>query len=145
MLCWVSSPAALFSPLTRQKKKGPNGTGKSSVVCGIGLALAGKPKILGRAKNVGSFVRSGCNSGWVEVELFRKKRNVVIKREVFLNNSSCWYLNGRKSTMEAVQEEVDALNVQVNNLCQFLAQDRVKEFAKMTPVQVSGGRQELFE
>ncbi len=38
---------------------GPNGTGKSSIVCGIGLALAGKPKILGRAKTVGSFVRSG--------------------------------------------------------------------------------------
>ena len=31
---------------------GPNGTGKSTIVCAICLALAGKPKILGRATNV---------------------------------------------------------------------------------------------
>ncbi len=91
---------------------------------------------MGRAKTVGSFVRSGCQSGWVEIELYRPKKNIVIKREIFLNNASNWYLNGRKSTSEAVQAEVDALNVQVSNLCQFLAQDRVKEFAKMTPVQL---------
>jgi len=28
---------------------GPNGTGKSTIVCAICLGLAGKPKILGRA------------------------------------------------------------------------------------------------
>jgi chromosome segregation ATPase len=133
---------ARFSRSRAKKKKGPNGTGKSSVVCGIGLALAGKPKVLGRAKTVNSFVRSGCNSGSVEVELFRNKprRNVIIRREIFMNGQSVWYLNGRRSTEEAVLEEVAALNVQVNNLCQFLAQDRVKEFAKMTPVQVRSGK-----
>jgi len=31
---------------------GPNGTGKSSIVCGICLGLAGHPKLLGRAKEV---------------------------------------------------------------------------------------------
>jgi len=34
---------------------GPNGTGKSSIVCGICLGLAGHPKLLGRAKEVGLF------------------------------------------------------------------------------------------
>jgi DNA repair exonuclease SbcCD ATPase subunit len=31
---------------------GPNGTGKSTIVCAICLGLAGKPKILGRARSV---------------------------------------------------------------------------------------------
>ena len=31
---------------------GPNGTGKSTIVCAICLGLAGKPKILGRAHSV---------------------------------------------------------------------------------------------
>lgn len=34
---------------------GPNGTGKSSIVCGICLGLAGHPKLLGRAKEVSLF------------------------------------------------------------------------------------------
>ena len=34
---------------------GPNGTGKSSIVCGICLGLAGHPRLLGRAKEVGLF------------------------------------------------------------------------------------------
>ena len=34
---------------------GPNGTGKSSIVCGICLGLAGHPRLLGRAKEVSLF------------------------------------------------------------------------------------------
>ena len=37
-----------------------------------------------------------------------------------------------------VEELIKKLNIQVHNLCQFLPQDKVQEFAKMTP-------QELLE
>ena len=48
---------------------GPNGTGKSSIVCAIALVLGGKPNILGRAQAVTEFVKHGCEKGYIEVEL----------------------------------------------------------------------------
>ena len=39
---------------------GPNGTGKSSIVCGICLGLAGHPKLLGRAKEVSNYFIHSC-------------------------------------------------------------------------------------
>lgn len=48
---------------------GPNGTGKSSIICAIVLALGGKPNILGRAPAVSEFVKHGCDKGYVEIEL----------------------------------------------------------------------------
>ena len=105
-------------------------------MCAIGLVLAGKPAILGRAKKVGAFVKSGQKKGSVEIELYRRRKNLVIKRELYENNTSVWYMSGRKTTEQLVVDEIRGLNVQVNNLCQFLAQDRVKEFAKMSAVQL---------
>jgi chromosome segregation ATPase len=46
---------------------GPNGTGKSSIVCALCIGLAGSPKLLGRADKVGSFVRHETDQGFVEV------------------------------------------------------------------------------
>merc|ERR1719234_1781679 len=40
---------------------GPNGTGKSTVVCGICLGLAGSTKSLGRADRVCDYVKRGQN------------------------------------------------------------------------------------
>lgn len=43
---------------------------------------------------------------------------------------------GERSTMSAVQRTVGRLNVQLDNLCQFLPQDRVVEFARLKPVEL---------
>ena len=48
---------------------GPNGSGKSSVVNGLALALGAKTNVLGRAENVIDFIRTGCDSAELEVEL----------------------------------------------------------------------------
>lgn len=50
---------------------GPNGTGKSSLVCAICLGLAGKPAILGRADRVEDFIRKGCDRAVVEITVSR--------------------------------------------------------------------------
>ncbi|XP_042347147.1 structural maintenance of chromosomes protein 5 [Plectropomus leopardus] len=116
---------------------GANGTGKSSIVCAICLGLAGKTAILGRGDKVGLYVKRGCNKGLIEIELYKVGGNVVINREIHVeNNQSLWMLNGKHCNQKAVEEEVKALRIQVSNLCQFLPQEKVGEFAKMSKVEL---------
>ncbi|KAM4611009.1 structural maintenance of chromosomes protein 5 [Polymixia lowei] len=116
---------------------GANGTGKSSIVCAICLGLAGKTAILGRGDKVGLYVKRGCNKGFIEIELYKKDDNVVISREIYVeNNKSVWMLNGKDSSQKVVEEKVKALQIQVGNLCQFLPQEKVGEFAKMSKVEL---------
>ena len=48
---------------------GPNGTGKSTLVCAICLGLGWKPKELGRQKNIGEFVKNGQSKAEIELSL----------------------------------------------------------------------------
>uniref|UniRef100_A0A8C2ZQJ7 Structural maintenance of chromosomes protein 5 n=1 Tax=Cyclopterus lumpus TaxID=8103 RepID=A0A8C2ZQJ7_CYCLU len=132
---------------------GANGTGKSSIVCAICLGLAGKTAILGRGdKVIGLYVKRGCSKGFIEIELFKTGGNLVINREIHVeNNQSLWMLNGRHCNQKSVEEEVKALHIQVNNLCQFLPQEKVGEFAKMSKIELleatekSVGPPEMYE
>uniref|UniRef100_A0AAQ5X2H8 Structural maintenance of chromosomes protein 5 n=1 Tax=Amphiprion ocellaris TaxID=80972 RepID=A0AAQ5X2H8_AMPOC len=131
---------------------GANGTGKSSIVCAICLGLAGKTAVLGRGDKVGLYVKRGCSKGYIEIELYKSGGNVVINREIHQeNNQSLWMLNGRHCNQKTVEEEVKALRIQVSNLCQFLPQEKVGEFAKMSKVELleatekSVGPPEMYE
>ncbi|XP_053154068.1 structural maintenance of chromosomes protein 5 isoform X2 [Hemicordylus capensis] len=116
---------------------GANGTGKSSIVCAICLGLAGKPSFIGRADKVGHYVKRGCNKGIVEIEVIRNPTNLIITREISVeNNQSTWRINHKSVTLRMVEEEVSALNIQVGNLCQFLPQDKVGEFAKLSKIEL---------
>ncbi|XP_040212662.1 structural maintenance of chromosomes protein 5 [Rana temporaria] len=116
---------------------GANGTGKSSIVCAICLGLAGKTSFIGRADKVGFYVKRGCQKGVVELELFKPSGNLIITREIQVsNNQSTWYINGRSATLKSVEEQVAAMNIQVGNLCQFLPQDKVGEFAKLSKTEL---------
>lgn len=113
---------------------GPNGTGKSTVVCAIALGLGWKPSVLGRAKDVASYVKLGHTHGWVEVELQGRDANISIRRVLFReSNSSDWMLNGVAASAREVNHVVSQFNIEVGNLCAFLPQDRVADFAAMTP------------
>ena len=48
---------------------GPNGTGKSTIVCAICLGLAGKTAWLGRAQQFSEFIKHGRDKGRIELEL----------------------------------------------------------------------------
>lgn len=120
---------------------GPNGSGKSSIVCAICLGLAGSMSSVARADNIGSYVKKGEQSGWVEIELYKAtedaKRSVVIRRSItLLNQRSIFSMNKRRVTPKVVKELCTRLNIQVDNLCAFLAQERVVEFAKMKPTEL---------
>jgi chromosome segregation ATPase len=119
---------------------GPNGTGKSSLVCAICLGLGWPPHNLGRAKDVGEFVKNGSRQAEIEIELKAGKnhrRNPVVRRVIRREgNKTMWYINGSSAALKDVQKLAHQFNIQVDNLCQFLPQDRVVEFAAMTPVQL---------
>ncbi|KAL8989899.1 MAG: hypothetical protein Q9177_001322 [Variospora cf. flavescens] len=120
---------------------GPNGTGKSTLVCAICLGLGWGPQHLGRAKDVSEFVKHGEQEANIEIELAgdpqRHRRNPVIKCNIKReNNKSTFSVDGKPSNKKAVIELCKSFTIQIDNLCQFLPQDKVVEFAAMTPVEL---------
>ncbi|XP_078741358.1 structural maintenance of chromosomes protein 5-like [Lampetra fluviatilis] len=115
---------------------GPNATGKSTIVSALCLGLAGKPSLLGRGDKMGQFVKRGEAKATVELELARAVGgDVVVRREICAaSNSSTWFLSGRSASQKQVEEVVSSFNIQVSNLCQFLPQEKVGEFAKLSRV-----------
>jgi len=77
----------------------------------------------------------------IEIELAkdgrRFKKNIVIrctiKRE---GNKSAFSIDGKPSIKKIVVELARSLSIQIDNLCQFLPQDKVVEFAAMTPIEL---------
>ncbi|KAF8709654.1 P-loop containing nucleoside triphosphate hydrolase protein, partial [Rhizoctonia solani] len=116
---------------------GANGTGKSSIAGAIAIGLGGTPNVLGRQSEIQGFVKNGKKDGFVEIELKGPtgEPNLVIKRTLTsLNKSSKFFLNGEPTGIREVKIKLAELNVQVTNLCSaFLPQDKVSEFANMTP------------
>ncbi|PHH50504.1 Structural maintenance of chromosomes protein 5 [Ceratocystis fimbriata CBS 114723] len=115
---------------------GPNGTGKSSLVNAICLGLGFPAKLLGRATTIGEFVKHNQSSAVIETELRGPGPDninirVKITRET---NQTSWWLDKKSVPHKRIQEVVKSLKIQVDNLCQFLPQDRVVEFARLNEV-----------
>lgn len=114
---------------------GPNGTGKSTLVCAICLGLGWKPDHLGRAKELSAFVKHGAAEAEIEIELAKaegERTNPVIRRVIRKEDSkTVFFINGKHTTQRAVMDICRRFSIQIDNLCQFLPQDRVVEFAKM--------------
>ncbi|KAK2440243.1 structural maintenance of chromosomes protein [Trifolium repens] len=117
---------------------GPNGSGKSSLVCAIALGLCGEPQLLGRATSIGAYVKRGEESGHIKITLRgdQKDEHITIMRKINTSNKSEWFFNGNIVAKKDIAETIQRFNIQVNNLTQFLPQDRVCEFAKLTPIQL---------
>ncbi|KAF2745842.1 structural maintenance of chromosomes protein 5 [Sporormia fimetaria CBS 119925] len=117
---------------------GPNGTGKSTLVCAICLGLGWDPANLGRAKQIGEFVKHGSAEATIEIELASAAKhtpNHVIRRKIRKEgNKSQFIINGQQSNQKNVVTLAKSLAIQIDNLCQFLPQDRVVEFASLTPI-----------
>ncbi|KAL2133334.1 hypothetical protein VTI74DRAFT_2529 [Chaetomium olivicolor] len=119
---------------------GPNGTGKSSLVCAICLGLGYSSNVLGRASAFGEFVKHGKDEAEIEVELQRKPEHsdnyvvgLCIRRE---DNSRRFTINRQRVSHKEVQKLMRSLRIQIDNLCQFLPQDKVAEFAALTPIEL---------
>ena len=85
---------------------GPNGSGKSTIMCGIALGLGATPRVLGRADNVGEFIMTGCDAGYVEIELYDNgARTYVVRRELqrSTRGSSKWKIDGNQANEAQVR------------------------------------------
>ena len=86
-------------------------------------------------------MKHGHQEAMIEIELAKDEKrfrnNVVIqctiKRE---GNKTVFLVNGKPQSKKSVVALARSLAIQIDNLCQFLPQDKVVEFAAMTPVQL---------
>ena len=111
---------------------GPNGSGKSSIVNGICLGLAGKTNLLGRSTKIQDFIRVGEEEASIEIELFRPgSRNMIVRRNFDVTGATRWSVDGGRCGVGEVERRVAEFRIQVDNLCQFLPQDKVHDFSKL--------------
>ncbi|KAG4065304.1 hypothetical protein HA402_012746 [Bradysia odoriphaga] len=113
---------------------GPNGTGKSTLVAAIVLGMGGTPKVLSRSQNIEDYVKNGKQCAAIEMVLLRDaKRKSKFKRTFNINGQNKYYVDDTECSNKKYLEYVAQFNIQITNLCQFLPQDRVQDFAKMNP------------
>lgn len=118
---------------------GPNGTGKSSIVASIIIGMGGSTKILSERNKLADYVKNGKDIARITVTVYKDERRnqQTFSREFNRQNKSTYHIDQRKVTEKDYVERINALNIQVGNMCQFLPQERVQDFAKQNP-------QELF-
>ncbi|KRX43873.1 Structural maintenance of chromosomes protein 5 [Trichinella murrelli] len=113
----------------------PNGTGKSAILCAVCLVFGGTPKIIGRSAKVEDYIKWNRNEARIHVEIAselkkREKFSLIIKK----HGRTQYYVDGVASSRKSVRVIAQKYQIQVNNICQFLAQDRVVEFSKQSPL-----------
>lgn len=77
---------------------------------------------------------------WLEGLASRDHPYILVRREIVRGRggktTSDWFLNGQASTAKTVSLLMQKLHIQIDNLCQFLPQDKVADFARMTPAEL---------
>lgn len=120
---------------------GPNGTGKSSILCAICLGLGGQPTLLGRADDARLFIMHEKPEAVIEIELEPHEggETHIIRREIDRSKgseqgkgkgASTYFINDEKVNLKAVKKLVsEDYGIAVDNLCTFLPQDKVGNFS----------------
>ncbi|KAH8258805.1 hypothetical protein KR038_009819 [Drosophila bunnanda] len=107
---------------------GPNGSGKSTIVSAIILGLGGEPHLLDRSSSVSDYIQSNKTKAKIIIRVYGRVVNTTetFCRVINSNGSSNFFVNNKDTTKKNFLSAVSAYNIQVNNLCQFLPQDRVQ-------------------
>lgn len=83
-------------------------------------------------------MKHGHGEAEIEVELAaseNQRTNPIIRRVIRKEgNKSAFFINGRNTSQKEVVALAKSFSIQIDNLCQFLPQDRVVEFARLEPV-----------
>lgn len=113
---------------------GANGAGKSTIVAAIYLIFGGKLHDIGRA-HYNEFIQSGREKAVVNVQIQGKGTDSIeIEMQIHKNKRTpIYYVNGEQCSQAEVSNLTCNYNIQVNNLCQFLPQNRVAAFSAESP------------
>lgn len=112
---------------------GPNGSGKSSIANAMVLVFGGTPKIIGRGKGVGEYVKFGESEARIEVGVWNRGREVKLGRWISRDNQSKYFIDGRPCRRSEYDGVVERFRGNIGNLCQFLPQEKVSEFTRLPP------------
>lgn len=86
-------------------------------------------------------MKHGSAEAEIEIELAApdNRKNPVIRRRIQKDgNKTMFYINDVYKSQKEVKALAERFSIQINNLCQFLPQDRVVEFAKMDSIAMLG-------
>lgn len=117
---------------------GTNGSGKSSIIAAIGICFGASPQMINNSQKLANFIRTGYESAKIRIVL---KAEPLITILCILDRSSTkptWKFRQKKQTFKEIsladlQRIMDELKIHVDNLCMYLPQERVKEFAALKP------------
>ncbi|XP_074291145.1 structural maintenance of chromosomes protein 6B-like isoform X2 [Silene latifolia] len=121
---------------------GQNGSGKSAILTALCIAFGSRAKSTNRAGALKDFVKTGCSYASVLVEVknegedaFKREvygRSIFIERRITDSSTSIAVRDyqGRKisNKKEEVRELVDHFNIDVDNPCVIMSQDKSREF-----------------
>ncbi|EGT51085.1 CBN-SMC-5 protein [Caenorhabditis brenneri] len=116
---------------------GHNGSGKSSIICGICLACGGSPKTLGRSEKISDYIRHGCQEGYVEIAIADENKGPqTIRLTLRVGKAPEYRLNNSVATQTHINDLRKQYNIQIDNPCAFLAQDKVKSFSEQSAIEL---------
>ncbi|XP_059666932.1 structural maintenance of chromosomes protein 6B [Cornus florida] len=121
---------------------GQNGSGKSAILTALCIAFGCRAKGTQRASTLKDFIKTGCSSAAVYVEIKNQGEDafkpdiygdvIVIERRISESTSSTALKNhqGRRisSRKEDLRELVEHFNIDVENPCVIMSQDKSREF-----------------
>lgn len=105
------------------------------MVSAILIGMGGDFQKIGRATTLKDYIKHGKDRASIEITLFKNedRQTITFCRKIKGNGKSEYLLNNRSVDEERYMASVRRFNIQVDNLCQFLPQDRVQDFALMNP------------
>ncbi|KAL5289103.1 SMC5 family protein [Megaselia abdita] len=121
---------------------GPNGSGKSTIVAAILLVMGGNPKLLSRASKVEDYIKNGKDKAEIQIVLYKDANlKTIFQRNFGKDGKSVWMINNEVTSVKNYQKQVADFNIQIDNLCQFLPQDRVQDFTSQNPQELLASTQ----
>lgn len=119
---------------------GPNGSGKSTVVNALCIVFNGHLRLLGRSTDLSQYIRHGQETAWVEASLYDtsgpRPRTRTVRRTFHLDSKSEWQIDGARANKTAVEKLRSEYDIQLDNLCQFLPQERIAQFTELRPAEL---------
>ena len=135
---------------------GPNGTGKSSISAAICIGLNGSPKLSGREAHLASYIKHGTNTCFIKIVLYRGEgsRLIEIERKLTISGqsadgnkkvSSLFKIDKKSMGSKEVSDKIKELGINLDNVCQYLPQERVSEFANQKPIELLANTQKAID